>query len=198
MNTAIASRPPEVGATTASSRKADFALVFETEAAFRAWYDAAAPRVYAYLHGRCGGDSRLAEELTQQAFVSGIRGRDRFDGRSDPMTWMIAIARNRLVDHYRRQARDERRHLRVVVGEVTRAAGASESPWQDAARREDVLAALRRLSAEQRAALVLHHVDGLSVREVARQLDRSESAVESLLARARRRFRQQYEGRDHD
>ena len=95
-----------------------------------------------------------------------------------------------------------------VLGHAVPVAAAEEVPGpgvgvagghhQDAARREDVLAALRRLSAEQRAALVLHHVDGLSVREVARQLDRSESAVESLLARARRRFRQLYEGQDHD
>jgi RNA polymerase sigma-70 factor (ECF subfamily) len=98
------------------------------------------------------------------------------------------------VDHYRRLAREERRHLRVIVGEISKSAGSSETPWQEADVRELVLAALRGLPAEQRVALVLHHVDGLSVREVADQLDRSESAVESLLARARRRFRQLYEG----
>lgn len=190
----IASLTPEVGATTATNRKADFASVFATEAAFREWYDAAAPRVYAYLHGRCGGDSALAEELTQQTFVSAIRSRDGFDGRSDSMTWIITIARSRLVDHYRRLAREERRHLRVIVGEIPGATGASGSPWLEVDTRELVLAALRGLPADQRVALVLHHVDGLSVREIAGQLDRSESAVESLLARARRRFRQLYEG----
>ena len=193
-SSSIVSPTAQVGATTDTNRKADFASVFATEAAFRDWYDAAAPRVYAYLHGRCGGDSALAEELTQQTFVSAIRGRGGYDGRSDPMTWMITIARSRLVDHYRRLARDERRHLRVIVGEISRSAGAPDAPWQEADTRELVLAALRGLPAEQRVALVLHHVDGLSVREVADQLDRSESAVESLLARARRRFRQLYEG----
>lgn len=146
---------PEVGATTASSRKADFASVFETEAAFCAWYDDAAPRVYAYLHGRCGGDTRLAEELTQQTFVSAIRGRAGFDGRSDSTTWIIAIARNRLAGHYRKQARDERRHLRVVVGEIAREAGPTEAAWREADTREDVLATLR---ARRVVAVVQHHL----------------------------------------
>lgn len=136
----------------------------------------------------------MAQELTQETFISAIRGRGRFDGRSDPMTWIIAIARSRLVDHYRREAREERRHLRVVVQEISRAEGSAADAAWDADERASVLAALRGLPAEQPAALVLHHVDGLPVREVAGQLGRTESAVESLLARARRRFRQLYEG----
>lgn len=199
MTGSFASLTREVGATTETSRKAEFASVFESEAAFRAWYDMAAPRVYAYLHGRCGGDSALAEELTQQTFLSAIHGRHRFDGRADPVTWVIAIARSRLVDHHRRVAREERRHLRVVVKEINTDAAsvAGASALQGAEEREAVLMALRGLTAEQRVSLVLHHVDGLSVREVAGQLGKSSSAVESLLARARRRFRELYEGTDH-
>jgi RNA polymerase sigma-70 factor, ECF subfamily len=194
----FASWTPEVAATTVSSRKAEFASVFASEEAFRAWYDVAAPRVYTYLHGRCGGEASLAEELTQQTFVSAIRGRARFDGRADPLTWIIAIARSRLVDHYRRLAREERRHLRVVVAEIARPSTTGEAMWHDGDAREGVMAALHALPAEQRAALVLHHVDGLPIREVASELGRSASAVESLLARARRRFRQVYEEAGHD
>lgn len=197
MTRTIASLSPEVGATNETSRKADLTDVFATEPAFRAWYDVAAPRVYAYLHGRCGGDAALAEELTQQTFISAIRSRHGFSGRADVMTWLLTIARSRLVDHYRRRSREERRHLRIVVSEMGRPEHAEETLWRDRDTRDDILAALRALPSEQRAALVLHHVDGLSVREVARHLDRSESAVESLLARARRRFRELYGGIDH-
>lgn len=179
----------------------DLASIFATEAAFRAWYDAAAPRVYAYLLGRCAGDRGLAEELTQQAFVAAVRDRGAFDGRSDPITWVIAIARNRLIDHLRRQEREERRHLRVVVREIEverdhPGAAVDAAPWHAADTRDQVLAILRLLPSAQRAALVLHHVDGLSVREIASQLGRSSSAVESLLARARERFRALFE--EHD
>ena len=58
--------------------------------------------------------------------------------------------------------------------------------------RETVFAALRSLPAVQQAALVLHYVDGLSVREVAAELGRSEGAAKSLLVRARERFRAAY------
>jgi RNA polymerase sigma-70 factor (ECF subfamily) len=48
---------------------------------------------------------------------------------------------------------------------------------------------LRQLADDQRLAVVLHYLDGLSVREIARQLGRSESSVESLLSRGRDHLR---------
>jgi RNA polymerase sigma-70 factor (ECF subfamily) len=160
--------------------------VFSDPVAFRRWYDTAVVRVYAYLYGRCGGDEKLAEELTQQTFIQAIERRHTFEGRSSDMTWLLAIARNKLADHYRRVDREERRHLRLVVREITVEHG--ESTWS-VEDREAVLAALRGLPALQRAAVVLCYVDGLSVREAAGILKRSESATESLLSRARGRLR---------
>ena len=58
-------------------------LAFADEVAFRAWYDRAMPRVYAYLVSRSGGDRELAEELAQQTFVAAVSQRHGFDGRSD-------------------------------------------------------------------------------------------------------------------
>jgi RNA polymerase sigma-70 factor (ECF subfamily) len=181
-----------VPSVAVGERPADLAAVFADEAAFRLWYERQAPRVYAYLHGRCGGDPGLAEELTQQTFLQAIRGHRSFDGRSDPTTWLIAIARHRLIDHFRRLERDERRHLRLVVREME--SGLAEREWSNHDVRSEVVAALRQLPAAQRAALILHHVDGLPVRDVATALGRSASAVESLLARGRERFRSVFGG----
>jgi RNA polymerase sigma-70 factor (ECF subfamily) len=173
-------------------RSVDLGAIFADEAAFRRWYDEQAPRVYAYLHGRCGGDAALAEELTQQSFLQAIRGHRTFDGRSDQTTWLIAIARNRLIDHFRRMERDERRHLRLVVREIQ--TGGPEGEWAAQDVRTEVAAALRQLPAAQRAALILHHVDGFPVRDVAKALGRSTTAVESLLSRGRERFRTVFRG----
>ncbi|MBI3648959.1 MAG: sigma-70 family RNA polymerase sigma factor [Actinobacteria bacterium] len=161
--------------------------MFEDERAFRAWYDYAIPRVYGYLFDRCGGVRSVAEELTQETFVDVVRNRNRFDGRSDPITWAVSIARHKLSDHYRRLARDERRHLKLVSGRVVE--GAGEDPWDVAESREDVLWALRSLTAMQRAVLVLHYMDELPVTEISSEIGRSESAVESLLSRGRESFR---------
>ena len=172
-------------------RRLELERIFGDEGAFRSWYEVAARRLYAYLFGRCGGDASLAEDLTQQAFLQAVRHRDSFDGRSDPMTWLIAIGRNRLIDHLRQQEREERRRLRLVVREIP--ASRSSGTMRSHDERADIVDALRRLPAGQRAALILHHVDDLSIREVATTLHRTEGAVEALLSRGRARFREIYE-----
>lgn len=179
---------------TVEDRRAEFRAIFDDEDRFRGWYDMAARRLYRYLYGRCGGDAGLTEELTQQAFLHAIRHRDSYDGRAEPMTWLIAIGRNVLVDHGRRTDREERRRLRLIVREIQTDELGSTGWSRD--ERETVLKALSGLATGQRTALVLHHLDGLSVRDVARSLGRSEGAVEQLLNRGRARFRELYEEAD--
>ena len=167
---------------------ADFAAIVGDETRFRDWYDTTLPRVYGYLAARCAGDDALAEELTQQTFVEAIRQRHRFDGRSDVVTWMCAIGRNRLVDHFRRHGRDARRHDRLIAEQPP----APDAPWRAVETREAVETAVAQLPADQRIALLLRYLDGLSVREVATVIGRSEKATESLLTRARDGFRRAY------
>lgn len=132
----------------------------------------------------------MAEELTQEAFVEAVRSQHGFDGRSDPLTWVCAIARHKLADHYRRLDREERRHLRLL----TRAGGMESDPEppESPEARDAVRRALGSLPAMQRAVLVLHYLDELSMREIAAVLGRSESAVESLLSRGRENFKRVY------
>jgi RNA polymerase sigma-70 factor (ECF subfamily) len=158
--------------------------IFATEAAFRAWYDVAMPRVYAYLFARVDSDAALAEELTQQTFTEAVASKASFAGRSEPTTWVIAIARHRLADHYRRHYRDQHRQASLIE----RANLGGRDPWQRAEAFADVRRALSGLPGEQRVAFVLRVVDGLSVREVAATIGRSEDATESLLRRARISF----------
>ncbi len=169
----------------------DFAAVVRDEAGFRDWYEATLPRVYRYLAARCAGDDALAEELTQQTFVEAIRQRHRYDGRSDVVTWMCAIGRNKLVDHYRRRGRDVRRHERLIADRPA----APDAPWRAAETRVAVEAAMAELASDQRIALLFRYLDGLSVRDVARAIGRTEKATESLLARGRESFRRAFGGR---
>ncbi len=168
----------------------DLDAIVRDETAFRSWFDAAMPRVYRYLLARCGGDQHVAEELTQATFVEAIRRRDRFAGRSDTVTWLIAIARNKLVDHHRRLERDERRHGELVAAHRLH----DDAPWRASETRDAVSAALRRLPPEHRIALLFRYLDGLSIRDVAAAIGRSEKATESLLGRARDTFRRAYGG----
>jgi RNA polymerase sigma-70 factor, ECF subfamily len=176
----------------AIEERAGFHEIVDDAAAFRAWYDETLPRVYRYLAARCGDDG-LAEELTQQTFVEAIRRRDRFDGRADVVTWLCAIGRNKLIDHYRRHERDQLRQDRLIADSLRHA----DAPWQSHDVRDRVEAAIATLPGDQRLALLFKHLDGLSVREVATLLGRSEKATESLLSRARESFRRAYGGQAH-
>lgn len=175
---------------TAAQRVAAFRASLASEAAFRRFYDDALPRVYGYLLNRCQGDGTLAEDLAQIAFSEAVRRRNTFDGRSDPVTWLIGIARHKLADHFREQDREERRRMHLVVRELTvdRDAGV----WRELDQRQELIAALGRLTVIQRAVLILHYGDGLPVRDVAHEIGRSESATESLLTRARDALRVAY------
>jgi RNA polymerase sigma-70 factor (ECF subfamily) len=172
-----------------AARGPSLADVLSSEVAFRAWYDRALPRVFGYVLRRCGS-SDLAEDVTQQAFVEAVRRPDHFRGEADPVTWLCAIARNKLADHFRREERDARRRLRVVVTEI--APHGDQGVWDRRSRQQAIEEAIRTLPPLQRGAFVFRYLDDLSVREVARLIGKSEKATESLLARARDNFRRAY------
>jgi RNA polymerase sigma-70 factor (ECF subfamily) len=173
-------------------RAAEFQALFGDETAFRTWYERALPRVYSFVLARCGGGAAEALDLTQETFVDAIRDRSRYDGRADPITWLCAIARHKITDHFRRRMREERRHLALVAAEPGEDAGPTPSNHVDA--RETVLEALRSIPGSHGVVLALHYLDGHSVREIAELLGRTESAVESLLTRARESLKRVYTG----
>ena len=168
-----------------------FRAAFDDEASFAAWYERTLPRVYSFLASRCGGPGPLADELTQQTFVEAVRQRRSFDGRSDVITWLCGIGRHKLADHFRRLEREERRERRLAAEHAISGA----DPWTTSDERDAIERAVSALPAAQRAALIFHHLDGLSLAEVGALLHRSPSAVQSLLARARENFRAAYEDR---
>lgn len=156
----------------------------------RSLYDEALPHVYGYLLSRCG-QRDLAEELTAETFLAGVDAVRKEQPPVPSTAWLIGVARHKLADHWRRQAR-EQRHLRSVA----EPSDAVEDPWDerlDALRARDVL---HQLAAHHRAALTLRYVDDLPVPEVAVLLGRSLHATEALLVRARRAFRRAYTAKE--
>lgn len=144
-------------------------------------YETALPEVYGYLLARCG-DRGVAEDLTSETFLGAV-GSLREHGTGPPSTaWLVGVARHKLVDHWRRRGREHRARPAHAPPET-------HDPWAgalDALAARDVLATLR---PDQRTALVLRHVDGLDVPEVAAHLGRTVAATEAVLSRARAAFR---------
>lgn len=144
-------------------------------------------------HGRMVyGISRLllrdpveAEDAAQQTFLSAYRALLAGQEPRDPSAWLGTIARNEC------RSRLRARHAEPLAL-VQEPAG--ESLQREAARREEIqalCAALAELPPQQRDAVVLRELYGLSYAEVAAALGLSGSAVESLLFRGRKRLQEQ-------
>ena len=149
-------------------------------------YDEALPVVYGYLRRRCGSQE-LAEDLTATAFVRAATACGRGTIEKASVGWVVTIARNLLIDHWRHQALAERSM------ELAMPTPSTVDPWSevlDANRAEELLQSIK---PEHRAALTLRYLDDLSVSEVAEALERSVHATESLLVRARAALRRAYE-----
>jgi RNA polymerase sigma-70 factor, ECF subfamily len=165
------------------------ALVDDQRHALLRLYDSSLGDVYGYLARRTP-DAATAEDLTAETFLAAAAAAKQ--GEADlTIAWLIGVARHKLVDHWRRAERDERR-LRLIEPV------ADDDPWDaeiEALRAQQVLATL---GAHHRGALTLRYLDGLPVPEVADQLGRTVHATEALLVRARNAFRASYEGSDDD
>jgi RNA polymerase sigma-70 factor (ECF subfamily) len=148
--------------------------------------DAELGNVYAFILRRCG-DRALAEDLTSEVILRAVRETKRARSVVTP-PWLTTVARNRLLDHWRSKAREERR-LGLAWSNP------DSDGWTDDAtplEPEVVNQAMRRLPPDHQAVLSLRYLDDLTVPEVAAALGRSVHATESLLARARRAFRTSY------
>ncbi len=194
-------------ALSAASTQADADLVRRLHEADHAAYAEFCrrfgPPLHCYAASRLAGDQDLAEEVVVQTLVEGVRNIRRFSPRRGGLSgWLYGIAR--------RQIARERRKQRQPTS-VPAAAQVSIHAMGDVAAGGDVADELAaRLDAERRIAdlsrilsgdememLVLHHVVGLSAKEISRAVRRSHRAVESMLQRAKTKARG-WLGNDND
>ncbi len=140
---------------------------------------------------RITGNEADALDATQDALIAVIRGLPRFDGRSAFSTWAYRVATNTCLDELRRRKRRpvvglpdiETAEPRGVGG--TGPGGPAGSIAGQVADRIDVDAALRELTPEFRAAVVLRDLCTLDYDEIAEVLDIPPGTVRSRISRAR-------------
>ena len=133
-----------------------------------------------------------AEDLAQETFMRAFRGLRRFRGDSSFKNWLYRIAANAAHTRRGKQLRGAAIwETRIESDEVSerRLASAGDGVEASAIRRQAIDRALAALPADQRAAVVLHDVEGLEYREIADVLDVPIGTVMSRIFRARRRLR---------
>lgn len=142
------------------------------------------------------GDREEALDLSQEVFLRVFRTIHRFRGHSSLRTWIYRIVVNQARNRHRfwrRRHRDEQVSLDQHVaahGDILR--GGGPAPDRVLAQKElaeRLQRALERLPFEQRTAIVLREVDGLSYEEIAYSLNLAVGTVKSRLTRARQALR---------
>jgi RNA polymerase sigma-70 factor (ECF subfamily) len=163
---------------------------FERE--FRRLFDAHHPRLFRYLD-RLSGEPDLANDLVQETFVRLYR---RGSLPDSPEAWLITVAMNLF-----RNAKAKRTRRRGLLTRARAQAVLADAPATDDAagatdERLRVRVALERLRDRERQLLLLH-TEGYRYSEIAGALDLNEASVGTLLARARRAFREAWEEASH-
>jgi RNA polymerase sigma factor (sigma-70 family) len=149
-------------------------------------YDEQVWNVFGFFAYRVAGRSD-AEDLTQQTFERALRAWSRFDPERAPVgVWLISIARNLLVDHYRRNgAAPSRQSLDAVPEEQL----GSETPEPDLGIDPALAEALAGLSPRDREIVALRFGADLTGPEIATATDLSLSNVQQILSRSLRKLR---------
>ena len=159
------------------------------KAELEALYREMLPQVYRFASARLGPEDGhdVAAEVFHAAVVAFT------DGRAGQVTpaWLMVVTKNKVIDRWRMA---ERRGA-IAMKFRPRADDLADFPhdWFENIQRDAVLRALGRMATKERSLLVLHYLDGISTLELAAQLDVSVSAIESRLARARRKFHSFFE-----
>lgn len=140
-----------------------------------AFYAATCPRLIGFLTV-LGGDRADAEEVAQDAYVRLLARWPRVRGYDDPEAWLRTVAARLMVSRHRRRTVARRALPRLVPADPG-------DPGTD--DHLDLRDALARLPVDQRAVVLLHHLDDRPVDEVARLLHLPVGTVKSRLARGR-------------
>jgi RNA polymerase sigma-70 factor (ECF subfamily) len=163
-------------------------------AAIARFYDAHVDGLYTFVFYRVGRDTTLAEDVVQETFALALARRADYDpARGSVGAWLTVLSRNVIRDHLRDHRRvDQWDRIDATLAQTFAAMAERPLPGEVLERAETrdlVHMAIANLPAQYRSALTRKYVDGESLETLARELGISVDAMKSLLARARRAFR---------
>jgi RNA polymerase sigma-70 factor, ECF subfamily len=169
-------------------------------------YDEHVDGLYAFVFYRVGGDAALAEDVVQETFTEALRRQADYEpSRGSLATWLSTLSRNVIRDHLRAHRRGDElagawQQIDQSLGQIFAALAQSPLPGEVLQRNETrdlVNMAIANLPETYRAALTRKYVEGESLDQIAAALGISAEAAKSLLARARRAFRETFSALSH-
>jgi RNA polymerase sigma-70 factor, ECF subfamily len=156
---------------------------------FGAVYQRHVDAIYRYLQLRVGLDE--AADLTQQVFLKALSALPKYQPKGAPFSaWLFRIARNLATDHYRLSHRKPDELLPDIMFSGT--AGAPEEAALRMEQQMRLRSLLGELNAEKRELLAMRFAAGLSSREIAAVIGKSEASVKKQLSRILRTLKEKY------
>ena len=183
------------GSATAEEPDEDLATAVRPSDAFALLYRRHHLSVFRFLRARTVSDDEAAE-LTAVVFERAFAAMGRYRPRGGGViAWLFTIARNAALDAGRRNRR-RRLIVEPAAGSDSEAEPREPIGLEDAVLKREQMADLRarvdRLPAVQRDAIVLRYAGGLTAREIAGVIGKSEAATQKLLSRALTVLRESY------
>ena len=173
-------------------------LLAGDEEAFARFFEANFPKLYRFALTRTDGNADAAEEIVQKTLITAMRKLHTFRGEATLFTWLCAICRREVSTWKLAQGR----HSAVLLSEdepdvrdqlAALASVAAAQPDETFTRNETarlVQVALDLLPGAYSDVLEWKYIYGLTVAEIGERSRRGPKAVESMLVRARKAFRE--------
>jgi RNA polymerase sigma-70 factor (ECF subfamily) len=158
--------------------------------AFRVLYETYKDKVYSITLYYFHGDTELARDATQQAFLKALTGISKFRGDSEFSTWLYRLVVNTCRDRSRSAAQ---REVPSDPADFVRIASVSDEPLERAEESARVRAALYSLPPKLRMPVLLRYFEDLSYSELARALNCSMGTVASRLNKGHEMLRRKLE-----
>ena len=175
------------------------------EPTFGVFFNTYFPRIYRFCKLRVK-DEESAKDVVQQVMINAMRGLGNYRGEASLFTWLCQIARNEISLWYKKSGKkqelteslDNNPSLRSAVESLASGIEGEARSLHDDVLKELVQISLDCLPTAYGTALELKYIEGLSVSEIASHFSLTEIAVQSLLARARKAFKEVFSDLQHE
>ncbi len=165
------------------------------------WVALYADQLYNFTYSRTR-NSALSEDLVQETFLSALKAKDRFQGKSTEKTWLYSILKNKIIDHYRKSSTKNEKNILDEEDKNTDAFFHDKGSWRN---QEGFISSkneasklveskefyvilekcLEHLPLKTRLAFRYKHIEDLNTKEICKELEISTSNYWVLLHRAR-------------
>ncbi|HIE27071.1 TPA: RNA polymerase sigma factor [Candidatus Poribacteria bacterium] len=149
--------------------------------------------IFSYVRRKVGNDDD-ADDITQEVFVKVYKALPNWQPRASFQTWLYTIARNRCIDYHRAKARRQFHSLDddeeyMPVPPATDIYSDPEKMAEENELGRIISEAIKQLSPKQKEVFILHHYQGLQIKEIAAALGMADGSVKVHHHRAMKKLK---------